>query len=339
MIYLPKNQFKYYYNKLNGEEKKVYTAFLQGVCSFTQEIAIKSSCSPDRIREIYDYLFLDVPDLFFLGDAFTGHLYEPTEKEPYYRYFIKPKYRYNETETISYLNEIRHKTALLLNSICRLDEYHRIAYLHDYLVRTIIYDEQAKNQFDIVGAFLNHHCVCSGVAKAFKYIADRTGLSSLIATGDVKDSNGLFYQEEHAWNIVSFADNFYHTDVTFDNTLSTAGSVRYDYFLLSDSEISDSHSPSKQCPSCPRSYGYYKRQGLCFPTLAQAEGFIRNEIYHKQRKRVVFQLETPRSISEKKLTKDVQQMLQNTIFASNEYRHCQLNSNYSRGVFQVTLYQ
>ena len=338
-ISLPKNQFRYYYSNLNGEEKKVYTAFLQGVCSFAPEIAIESVCPPDRIREIYDCLFLDIPELFFLEDYFTGHMYEPTKKSPFYRYSVQPKYRYNAKETMCYLNEIRNKTAPLLNTLNRLGAYQRVELLHDYLVKTITYDEVAINQFNIIGAFLNNCCVCSGISKAFKYIADRMCIPSLVAIGDVKKSNGMFYRDEHAWIIVSLSGIFYHCDVTFDNSLSTTGSIRHDYFLLSDREIAASHSPKVQYPSCLDSYGYYKRRRVCFSSVAQAQAFIKNEIYKKRHKSIIFQLEMSRSTSEKKLKKEIQQMIQNTIFASNEYGHCQLNTNFSRSVFQISLFQ
>ncbi len=111
--------------------------------------------------------------------------------------------------------------------------------LHDYLLDTVSYDYNDECGFDnqyAYSAFLTGKTVCAGYAKAYKMLLDCCGIYNLYVTGVTTpydpEENG------HAWNVVSLNDEYYHIDVTWDDT---GAGGRYEYFLLSDTEIAKDH--------------------------------------------------------------------------------------------------
>ena len=68
--------------------------------------------------------------------------------------------------------------------------------------------------------------ICSGYAQSFKLLADRAGLESVYATGNVPPQPGV-YATDHAWNLVNIDGSWVVVDPTWNdpgdqsNTAST----------------------------------------------------------------------------------------------------------------------
>lgn len=65
----------------------------------------------------------------------------------------------------------------------------------------------------------------------------------------IVQGNSTITEENHAWNMVKVGDNWYHVDFTWNDPISSeinrqdgAGTVSFDYFMLSDDEIAADHS-------------------------------------------------------------------------------------------------
>lgn len=71
------------------------------------------------------------------------------------------------------------------------------------------------------------------------------GSGACLPFAEINPEKGIKYR--HTWNIVKIGGQYYHLDVTFDNTLgkhSLAGQeLRYDYFNLEDKKIFRDHEP------------------------------------------------------------------------------------------------
>ena len=93
----------------------------------------------------------------------------------------------------------------------------------------------------------------------------------MIAICGNNPEKGIKYR--HTWNIVKIGGQFYHLDVTFDNTLgkhSLAGQeLRYDYFNLEDKKIFRDHEPLiAPAPSCTDGdHFYYREKKLSFTKM------------------------------------------------------------------------
>lgn len=69
--------------------------------------------------------------------------------------------------------------------------------------------------------------VCEAFAQAYKYVMDKIGIPCIIVSSNAMD---------HAWNMVCIDDEWYHVDVTWDDT-DDPGNARHMNFLRSDEGI------------------------------------------------------------------------------------------------------
>lgn len=121
--------------------------------------------------------------------------------------------------------------------------------MHDYLVLNAKYDKE--NGLTNTIPHISHTAygilvlgvgVCDGYAFAYKDLLTRLGISTIKLSSDTMN---------HAWNMVYLGGKWYHVDVTWDdptfnpangwlnNDYDLEGRVEHEYFLLSDSAITN----------------------------------------------------------------------------------------------------
>lgn len=107
-----------------------------------------------------------------------------------------------------------------------------------------------------------------GIAKSVKVLCDALGVWCMIAICGNNPEKGIKYR--HTWNIVRIGGQYYHLDVTFDNSLGErdgdAVRIRYDYFNLDDKNVLRDHEPLiAPAPKCDDgAHFYYKEKKLSF---------------------------------------------------------------------------
>lgn len=102
--------------------------------------------------------------------------------------------------------------------------------LHDYLVVNCAYDE-TYTYYSGYDAIVRGTAVCNGYALAYMDLLHRAGIEARKVTSEAMN---------HAWNLVKIGENWLHVDVTWDDPVSDRqGRVLHQYFLISDSAISD----------------------------------------------------------------------------------------------------
>jgi len=114
--------------------------------------------------------------------------------------------------------------------------------LHDYLVNNCCYDRSFNDiSYSAEGALFNHTAVCSGYSDAYRLLLTLAGVESYTVTGDATNSSGN--TGGHAWNLVNLDGRWVYIDVTWDDPITYNGQnmLRYDYFAISESEISGDH--------------------------------------------------------------------------------------------------
>ena len=92
----------------------------------------------------------------------------------------------------------------------------KAAYINNYLSRKITYDLTAPNRGNIIGALVEHRCVCEGYAQAFAYLAAKAGMTAVCVPGYATDTEGT---EGHMWNTVLIDGVFYAVDSTWNDSL------------------------------------------------------------------------------------------------------------------------
>jgi hypothetical protein len=117
--------------------------------------------------------------------------------------------------------------------------------IHDFLAKGIKYNEAELFHYDysIIGALLNHTCVCEGYAKAFKLLCDQVNIPCAVIVGDSKG-------EGHAWNIVKLGRNVFHVDVTWNSGMYENGNIPL-YYNVFDEFIGQDHNWKREhYPPC-----------------------------------------------------------------------------------------
>ena len=130
--------------------------------------------------------------------------------------------------------------------------------LHDYLVRTVAYDQRASSNTEPAsshnpyGALCLGTAVCEGYARAYQLLLEQVGVSCAYVASE---SMG------HGWNMVELGGAWYHVDVTWDDPSINGrddgfgASVSHAYFLKSDSYMRDhEHYGWGAAHSAPSSY-------------------------------------------------------------------------------------
>ena len=120
--------------------------------------------------------------------------------------------------------------------------------------------------------------VCDGISKFANELFRRTGIQSELVVGDLYE-NGKF-KDRHAWNRVKIDGEWYHVDMTLDlNMTSDAGHVRFDYFNLSDEEISRDHKGfSKHHPCRDKTGEYYRKNGQYVSNISQFDEMLMDAV-------------------------------------------------------------
>lgn len=103
--------------------------------------------------------------------------------------------------------------------------------LTDYGEYYFSYEMPEHNYANTAQCLINGgHAICSGYASAFKLLADKAGLQSIIATGTVPKQAGV-ENNGHAWNLVHIDNAWKVVDSTWNDT-----GARGKYLLISQDD-------------------------------------------------------------------------------------------------------
>lgn len=325
------NVYRYYFSRMNVIEKAIYNKLLDGFYDFADSISVQGIAF-DQIQEIYQKMKQDNPTLFFLesvsyqqiGNNKTGR--------------IIPKYRFSKKESEATLGAMQRRIFPLLKDIRHLGANEKEKQIHDYLCENVIYDDGfAMSSFECVGPILFAKGVCEGISKAVKFILDCVGVQCIVVYGEASQEwNDFANDNSHAWNMINIENEFYHLDVTFDLTIKSFNILRYDYFNLSDREISVDHKiRSLGLPICNISGSYYKTNNLFMNTQNDYKQLLKKCIKNKQQD-IVFQL--PR-VNDDERVKNRIMKITGDVLGKSFAHYCQYHLSYNEAqyVFHIHL--
>lgn len=135
--------------------------------------------------------------------------------------------------------------------------------LYDYVMTHAEYDNVNYRKNTIpdeshtaYGILVKGIGVCDGYSKAMALLLNKVGIECTIIVS---------YEMDHAWNIVRIDGKLYHLDATFGDGMSSAGGTRmYDYFNLTDDQISISHEWDRtRYPICNEIKYTYENYKYC----------------------------------------------------------------------------
>ncbi len=268
------DEFTVYYDQLSDLQKKIYTAMGQAVSSADKKFTLSNVSVSDFERECKNAavaLQYDHPEYFWFTGGFRyfysrGSTLSNINIEPIYYEYVSSLF--DEEEKLNDLKKAVKNVAALAQQHSS-DDYERIIFVHDYLIKNAIYDHDALNEyekashspsceyiFSSYGCLVNGKTVCSGYAKAFQLIMREMGYDSTYVVGDAG--------ERHGWNCVYLDGEGYFVDVTWDDGDLAVEVPFYNYAFITTEMLSRTHRidmPFKM-PACTETeYNYFIKNG------------------------------------------------------------------------------
>lgn len=221
----------------------------------------------------------------------------------------------------------------ILSKVTATSDYGIELQIHDLLLKNVKYVNKEKTtEHTIEGPLLNKKAVCEGIAKAMKYLLNKKGVECEMVLGKLREDMDTY----HAWNVVRVDGTWYHIDVTADIGMSEGSSYRYDYFNLSDEEISIDHEIIRSPVKCDRSAdGYYHRSGMVMNTQDDFRRLLMNKLAHGETE-ITFKL--PSAKDPNKVTKVIEKNVQDVMGSiDHNYRRYVMRPNTTQLVFTIIL--
>ena len=258
---------QYYYNRMNKIEQAVYHALYQGFSNIDEEILIPR-LEGEALYNVFFKLRLDHPEIFWA----TGYKYKYYQDSP--NLIFVPEYLFDKGKIQEHQKAMKARVEKLARTAKALSQWEKEKYIHDFLCENVHYDKLKKPySHEIIGPLGHGVGVCEGIAKSVKVLCDALGIWCMIVVCGNNPEKGIKYR--HTWNIVKIDGQYYHLDVTFDNTLCNykeqSPELRYDYYNLDDKQIFRDHEPLLYpAPACTQgSHFYYKEKKMSFTKVEE----------------------------------------------------------------------
>lgn len=160
-----------------------------------------------------------------------------------------------EIDDLNELYTVYDKAKEILRSIIKpgMSDFEKEKAIHDYIVLNAKYDyanydNHTMQEWDgnPYGILIKGTGVCEGYADTTKLLLDMEGIECIVVTG-----NSIGSTEGHAWNIVKIGGKNYQLDTTWEYGDKETNIVNYNYFNLSDKEMSEDHEwDTSKYPKC-----------------------------------------------------------------------------------------
>lgn len=255
----------FYYDNLEQELRQLYLEIYIAIKNYSDTFYI-CSINPDDIDYAFNCVMGDHPEIFYTN----GYMYTKfTTTDRIVKIEFTPAYTIPYEDVVKYEKDIEDYKNAFLNGVNQnTDDYTKIKYTYEYIIKNTEYDVDSVQNQNILSVFVYGRSVCQGYAKAFQYLSEELGIQSTLVVGYVGANEG------HAWNMVKCNGQYYYIDCTWgdssylENSMSlSTGGINYDYLNITTSELElthviDNFTPLPPCNSVTDNY--YVKEGLYF---------------------------------------------------------------------------
>ncbi len=264
-----------FFNQLSPREQEVYNDLLTGADTGELEFLFED-IDYSSFDKLYDAFLYEHPEYFWLSGSYTYGARNGSDLKVTLKTYDFWTY---SNDRRKYVDELNEKVAEIVSGAahCQTD-YDKVKYVHDYLITNAEYDHFAAEDNDntimqpstqqamsAYGAIVNGKCICGGYSEAFYLLTNALGVNSYYVRGDAGGP--------HAWNYLEIDGQYYFMDVTWDDPddENFPKGVMYNYFCVSEDEISVNHTPdiAFDLPACNGTeYNYYRHNNFYFTTYS-----------------------------------------------------------------------
>ena len=229
--------------KLTSEaQRKVYDTIASYAAETDSGEFALGEAGKDDFEIALNAFTADHPEVFWL-DAASGYTYYEYEDS------LSASLRYTATG-----GELEGKKAELNAAVEKAakgapdnaDDFEVELYLNDYLSDNCAYNTEAGSKHTAYGALVGGEAVCDGYSHAFQLLCRRLGIECTVIEGTSDFNNDA--ENGHMWNCILLDGDWYHIDVTWnDSTDSACGVEHYFYVNLTEEQILSDHKISGGC--------------------------------------------------------------------------------------------
>ena len=313
----------YYYNQLNKNQQKAYHAIKTGLQSLAPSFSVPRLTNRE-LADIYFMVRMDCPEIFYTV-TFRYRVYSDALNVE-----MTPEYLFQKNKIQEHQKAMESRVKKLARQAEGLNEKEKELYVHDFICQNVYYDKLKKPySHEIIGPLGQGVGVCEGIAKSVKILCDALGIWCIVALSEANPEKKIKYR--HAWNVIRVDGKYYHLDATFDNSLSQEGTIRYDYFNLSDALFFRDHEPVIwKVPPCEDSErSYYREKKLSFTKYEDVEKRAAQAV--KKGKVLLFHWRG--GYLTREVLKELMEILERE--ATKKGKHAYLSLNWPQAVLQV----
>lgn len=211
------------------------------------------------IPQTIEKVITDYPDLNYL----KGYVYSNE--------YIKFNYMFSQAQVVQMRKEVDKRAGEIIKAIVKpgMTDIEKEIAIHDYVIKNARYDydNYQKNKipdqsYTAYGILIKKTGVCQGYAIAMHKLLNMAGIETKYITGTAK---GV----PHAWSLVRIEGDYYHIDTTLNDPVTFINGkrkevIQYDYFNVTDQQISKDHTWEKaKYPKCiSTKFGYKNLKNL-----------------------------------------------------------------------------
>lgn len=263
----------YAYDCLSDSEKIWYRDINEIIAAMDENAALSAEGLQAGLDEtdadhIFQCVLLDHPEYFYVeGYYYTKY----TRLDKVVKVDFSGNYTMSAEEAAERLEQIEASASAILSGIDPgAEDYDKMLYIYETLIRQTDYDLQAPDNQNIYSVFVGKSSVCQGYAKATQYLLNKLGIENTLVTGYVENGDG------HSWNMVKLDGEYYYVDTTWGDASyfplgqqqpQTVPEINYDYLCVTTKQLEKTHIIDNEVPvpECVAvADNYYVRSGCLF---------------------------------------------------------------------------
>ena len=209
-----------------AELDDAYWVIYNGIYNMSESIDV-SECKLDvkGLSVVLNKVLKASPYMFYVDGGLSF-----TKDTSGYIKIVMPRYnmdKYERSQAEKYIKGEIEK--ILFYAPVDLDGFGYALYFHDYICTHFEYDDSLESN-DLYSMLKNGNGTCQGYAYLYSALLTSVGVENDFAYSD---------KIKHIWNIVNVGGEWYHVDVTWDDTEKIFGYASHKNFLCSDVEIQE----------------------------------------------------------------------------------------------------
>lgn len=198
-----------------------------------------------QMANLFETFFCDNPRFFYLDRTYSLEGYELNGETVYdtllLQFTMDTEQRIQGNAALQ-----RAMNVILAEAPQTEDDYEMELYLHDRLLSSCVYDNQAAtsssdayvNAYSAYGALVEGTAVCEGYAKAMQLLLNAVSIPNTVVLGNAADDN-----EAHMWNLVRINGNYYYLDPTWND--GEGDHIQHTYFNITSEMLLRTHIPEE----------------------------------------------------------------------------------------------